>query len=40
MIGNNPWPSPTDASFTINTTLRNLTPAEITSTLASTKQEI
>ena len=39
-IGNNPWRSETDAAFTINTTLRNLTPAEITNTLAATRQEI
>jgi hypothetical protein len=39
-IGNNPWRSETDAAFTINTILRNLTPAEITNTLAATRQEI
>ncbi len=38
--GNNPWRSTTDAAFTINTTLRNLTPAEITSTLGGTRQEV
>ena len=38
--GNNPWRSATDAAFTINTTLRNLTPAEITSTLGGTRQEV
>jgi hypothetical protein len=39
-IGNNPSRSATDAAFTINTTLRNLTPAEITSTLGGTRQEV
>ncbi|MEI8292483.1 MAG: hypothetical protein WCG66_00685 [bacterium] len=39
-IGNNPWRSATDAAFTINTTLRHLTPAEITTTVGATTQEI
>ena len=39
-IGNNPWRSATDAAFTINTTLRNLTPAELTNTLGATRQEV
>lgn len=39
-IGNNPWRSATDAAFTINTTLRNLTPAELTNTLGTTRQEV
>lgn len=38
--GKNPWRSATDAAFTINTTLRNLTPAEITSRLGGTRQEV
>jgi hypothetical protein len=39
-IGNNPWRSATDAAFTINTALRNLTPAELTNTLGATRQEV
>lgn len=39
-LGNNPWKSKSDAAFTINTTLRNLTPAEITNTLGATQQEV
>jgi hypothetical protein len=39
-IGNNPWRAATDAAFTINTTLRHLTPAELTNTLGATKQEV
>lgn len=39
-IGNNPWRSATDAAFTINTTLRNLTPSELTKTLGATRQEV
>ncbi len=38
--GDNPWRSKADAVFTINTTLRNLTPAEITSTLGGTIQQV
>ena len=39
-LGNNPWRTTTDATFTINTALRNLTPAEITNTLGATRQEL
>ena len=39
-VGNNPWRSAADVAFTINTTLRNLTPAEITGTLGATRQEV
>lgn len=39
-VGNNPWRTETDASFTINTLLRNLSPAEITSRLGATQQQV
>lgn len=39
-LGENAWQADTDASFTINTNLQNLSPAEIANTLAGTKQEI
>jgi hypothetical protein len=37
-LGDNAWRSEADAVFFLNTTLRNLTPAEITNTLGGTEQ--
>jgi hypothetical protein len=37
-LGDNAWHSEADAAFSLNTTLANLTPAEITNTLAGTQQ--
>jgi hypothetical protein len=37
-LGDNAWRSGTDIVFSINTTLRNITPAEITETLGGTEQ--
>jgi hypothetical protein len=39
-LGENAWKVAGDASFVLDTTLRNLTPAEITGTLGETRQTI